>query len=57
MTQLQYYIAIVAGGLCLFGLALPFGVSNGAVLAAWTHSPIAAFFTVSLVALLIFRSP
>ena len=55
MTQLQFYIAIVAGGLCLFGLALPFGLSDGTLLAAWTHPPIAAFFGVSLVALLVFR--
>ena len=56
MTQLQYYITIVAGGFCLFGLALPFGLSNGVLLAAWTHPAIAAFFAVSLLAMLVFRS-
>ena len=55
MTQLQYYITIVAGGFSLFGLALPFGLSNGVLVAAWTHPAIAAFLAVSLLALLVFR--
>ena len=56
MSQLQYYLAIVAGGLCLLALALPFGVSGDAPFHAWTYTPVAAFLLVAPVTLLAFRS-
>jgi len=56
MTQLQYYLAIVIGGLCLFGLILPFGVTADGVASSLTFSPVGSFFGVTLIVLLYWRS-
>jgi NitT/TauT family transport system permease protein len=56
MSQLQYYLAIVIGGLCVVGLALPYGGAGGETIMAWTFTPIATLFGITLLALLIFRS-
>lgn len=56
MTQLQYYLAIVTGGLCLIGLALPFGIAGGEVLTAWSYPWLGGFFVVGFLSLVLFRS-
>ncbi|HVX82035.1 MAG TPA: ABC transporter permease [Devosiaceae bacterium] len=55
MTQIQYYIAILAGGLCLIGLVLPFGFSGEAAVTAWSFPWLGAFLVLSVLALAIFR--
>ena len=56
MTQLQYYLAIVIAGLCVLGLALPFGSSGGTELMAWDFWPLGLLLAVSVVALIAFRT-
>jgi NitT/TauT family transport system permease protein len=56
MTQLQYFLAIVVGGLCLFALLLPFGLHGSAIVSAWSFPPLGLFLAASLAALLAFRS-
>jgi len=56
VTQLQYYIAIVAGGLCLLGLALPFGIGPSGAVTPLNCLPLGAFLAVSFLALIVFRT-
>jgi len=56
MTQLQYYLAIVAGGLCLLALAVPFGVTADSVLSAWSYPWLGGLLIVGVLALAILRS-
>ena len=56
MTQIQYYIAIVAGGLCLLGLSLPFGSLAGVPVTAWSFPWLGDFLALSVLALVTLRS-
>ena len=56
MTQIQYYIAIVAAALCLMALALPFGFAGGVPLNAWSFPWLGAFLGLSFLGLVAFRS-
>jgi NitT/TauT family transport system permease protein len=56
VTQLQYYIAIVVGGLCLIALALPFGSTGTTAVMAWQFLPVGIWLAAVLLALLGFRS-
>jgi NitT/TauT family transport system permease protein len=56
VTQLQYYITIVAAGLSLLGLVLPFGTLGEAPVTSWAFPPAAAFLAVTVVSVLVFRS-
>ncbi len=56
MSQLQYYLAILTGGICVFALSLPFGMSGELALRSWDYLPVAAFLAVTLVALAVFRT-
>jgi NitT/TauT family transport system permease protein len=55
VTQIQYYLAIVIGGLCLIGLALPFGTLAGVPVTPWSFTWLGGFLAASLVALVVFR--
>lgn len=55
MTQIQYYLMIVIGGLCLVGLALPFGTLGGVPVTAWSFPWLGAFLGLSFLALIALR--
>ena len=55
MTQIQYYLAIVVGGLCLIGLCLPFGALAGVPVTAFSFPWLGGFLVASFLALVLFR--
>jgi len=55
MTQFQYYLAVVAGGLALVGLFLPFGVAGEYVTTPLGWPWLGAFYIVTLLVLAILR--
>ena len=56
MSQFQYFLSILAGGLCLIALALPFGVAGTELLTPWSFWPLGAFLVVTFLALALSRS-
>jgi len=56
MTQLQYYLAMVIGGLCLLALALPFGSSGAAMVTPWNFPALGIFLGLTFLALLALRT-
>jgi len=56
VTQLQYYLAIVLGGLCLLAFVLPFGSTADTVLSAWSYPWLGGVLVVGFLALAVFRS-
>ncbi len=56
MTQFQYFLAILAGGLCVITFALPFGVAGDTLLTAWSFWPLGAFLVLTFLVLVLGRS-
>jgi NitT/TauT family transport system permease protein len=55
VTELQYYLAIVLGGLCVLAFVLPFGSTGDAVLSAWSYPWLGGLLLVGFLALLVGR--